>query len=123
MKQSRPQAVACWMVCAALLLNVLLPTIFSVAIGLLDPNRGTVGSSLCSVAPGRELPGKAQPGLVVHHCALCTVPAALPPRQPPGIAYEVQIVDGGYPRLVPLSAPATLFRHGPLQARAPPLAS
>jgi hypothetical protein len=110
------------MVCAALLSNVLLPTIFSVAIGLLDPNRGTVGSSLCSAAPGRELPGKAQPGLLVHHCALCTVPAALPPRRPPGIAYEVQIVDEGYPRLLSLSPP-TPFRHGPLQARAPPLAS
>jgi len=121
-KQSGPRAAFCWIALVALLVNVLLPPALSAAIGLLGANRDTSGSSLCSAEPGRDLPGKGKPALLVHHCALCTVPAALQPRRPPGIAYEIQIADAGYPRIQHILAP-TPFRHGRVQARAPPLAA
>jgi hypothetical protein len=121
-KQFGPRVVVSWLACAALLANVLLPTALSLGIGLFEPNRNPVGSSLCSAAPGRDLPGKAKPALLVHHCVLCTVPAALPARKPVGVEYEVQLADRGYPRIRPVSVP-TPFRHGQVQARAPPIAS
>jgi hypothetical protein len=103
-------------------MNMLLPPALSAAIGLLDPNRDTIGSSLCGAESGRDLPDKGKPALLVHHCALCPAPVTLPPRWPPGIAYEIQIADAGYPRIQPASAP-TPFRHGRVQARAPPIAA
>ena len=120
MKQFGPRVVVSWLACAALLANVLLPTALSLGIGLFEPNRNPIGSSLCSAAP--SLPGKAQPALLVHRCVLCTLPAALPARQPAGVEYEVQLADRGYPRIRPVSLP-TPFRHGQVQARAPPIAS
>jgi len=102
--------------------NVLLPTALSVGIGSLGLKQDTISSSLCSAEPGRDLPPKGKPALLVHHCALCTVPAALPPRRPLGIAYEVRMADAGYPRIQPVLAP-TSFRHGRVQARAPPNAA
>jgi hypothetical protein len=121
-KQSGPRAAFCWVALVALLVNVLLPTALSAGIGLLGANRDTIGSSLCGAEPGRDLPGKGKPALLVHHCALCKAPATLPLRRPPGIAYEIQIADAGYPRIQPVSAP-TPFRHGRVQARAPPVAA
>jgi hypothetical protein len=121
-KQSSPRAAFCWVALAALLVNVLLPTALSVGIGLLGANRDTIGSSLCSGESGRDFPGKGKPALFVHHCALCTVAAALPHRRPPGVAYEIQVADAGYPRVQPVSTP-TPFRHGRVQARAPPIAA
>jgi hypothetical protein len=50
------------------------------------------------------------------------VPATLPPRRPPAIADAIRMADAGYPRIQPVSAP-TPFRHGRVQARAPPLAA
>jgi hypothetical protein len=121
-KQSGPRAAFFWVALVALLVNVLLPPALSAAIGLFGANRDAIGSSLCSGEPGRDLPSKGNPALLVHHCALCTAPVMLPLRRPPGIAYEIQIADAGYPRVQPVSAP-TPFRHGRVQARAPPIAA
>jgi hypothetical protein len=105
----------------ALLANVLLPTTVSMGSGLLDPNRAAFASTRCTTSGG-GLPGKAKLGLLVHHCALCGPPAALPPRQQAGDAHEREIADEAYPGVRPVLAP-TPFRHGQVQARAPPIAS
>jgi hypothetical protein len=114
MNQSRPGAIACWVAVAALVLNVLMPTVIG--------SFHTVSASLCSTTPRGEVPGKAEPALLVHHCALCAVPAGLPSRQPPGIAYELRLADAGYPHSRPVVPPIP-SRHGQIQARAPPIAS
>src|SRR5438128_2434715 len=116
------RGVACWVALLALLVNVLLPTVVSVGIRLLDPNRGTLSSSLCSTTADPDLPGKGKPWLHVRHCALCAVPAALPPRRQAGVANECAIADAAYLRVRPPLA-AIPFRLGPAQARAPPIVS
>jgi hypothetical protein len=118
MMQSRTRAAVCWAAFAALVLNVLLP----VVIGLLQVEGDTVSASLCSATPHGELPGKAPPGLLVHHCALCTVPVGLPPQRPPGIAHEIRMADASYPHSRPV-VPPIASRHGQIQARAPPITS
>jgi hypothetical protein len=116
------RAAMCWVACVALLLDVLLRAALSVGVGLLDPRPDTINPGLCSSEPSRNLPVQGKPVLLAHHCALCTVPATLPPRRAPAIAYETRIADAGYPRVQPTSAP-TPFRHGRVQARAPPIAA
>jgi hypothetical protein len=116
------RVMTCWLACVTLLLNVLLPTALSVGIGLLHPERDIVGSSLCSAMAGRDFPGKAKPGLLVHHCTLCSVPAAPLLLRDGGVAHQVQIAETAYPVVRPALAPAP-FWHGPAQARAPPVAS
>jgi hypothetical protein len=119
-KQSGPRAAFCWVALVALLVNVLLPTALSAGIGLLSANHDTIGSSLCSSEPGRDLPAKGKPALLAHHCALCTVQAALPLRRPAGMADQIQMADAGYLPIQQVLAP-TPFRHGRVQARAPPI--
>lgn len=116
------RAVVCWVAFVALLTNVLLPTALSIGIMSLDPNSNTVTSGLCTATPGGGFPGKAKPGLLVHHCALCTLPVALPPRRQAGDAYEREVADKAHPCVRAALTP-TPFRHGPVQARAPPIVS
>jgi hypothetical protein len=104
-----------------LLLNLLLPAGLSIGIALVG-DRGAAGSSVCGTAGARDDPGKANPALFVHHCAVCAVPPALPPLRAGARAYAVRIAEVAYPAVRPGLTPSP-FRHGPVQARAPPLAS
>jgi Protein of unknown function (DUF2946) len=107
----RRQAVA-WLAVVGLLSNFLLPAAMSVA-------AGRVGFSICSTRSAGDPSGKAKPGLLVHHCALCSVPAALPLRPPPAhyVPAEIAAANPPQPGVITLSA---LPRHGHVQARAPP---
>jgi hypothetical protein len=103
-----------------LLLNLLLPAALSVGIALAG-DRGAAGSSVCGAAGERDDPGKANPALFVQHCAVCAVPPALPPLRAGALACAVGIAEVAYSAgrrgLTP-----SLLRHGPVQARAPPIA-
>jgi hypothetical protein len=118
MRMFRPRAAACWLAFATLLLNFLLPTALSIGTEL-DPRPGLVVSSLCGSG---DAPSKAKPGLILHHCVLCTVPAALPPVRQGSPGGEGEITASAYPSFQPALAPIP-FRHSPLQARAPPIVS
>jgi len=118
MRQLRPRAVACWVALAAFLANVLLPTALSIDAEP-GPTPGLVVSSLCG---SDDSPSKANPELILHHCVLCTVPAALAPMRHGGPVCQGEITEATYPSFPPALAPAP-FRRSPLQARAPPVAS
>jgi hypothetical protein len=113
-------AVVIWLAFFALLSNVLLPARLLVAAGMLKADRDTIGSTLCSAASGRDLPGKAEPELPLHHCALCTVPAGELSRPQTGSVLRHEVAGASHPLLRSVSAAAPL-RHGRVQARAPPV--
>jgi hypothetical protein len=108
-----------WLAFLGLLGNFLLPAALSVAVGLLDSGRGAVGSSLCSATAGSELPHKGKSALLVHHCALCTTPAASQLRRHVNFLLAHELGDMAYPPLGTTSLVAR-FRQGAAQARAPP---
>lgn len=122
MKRAGPRAIVCWAACAALLINaLLLPATLSVAIGLRAARGGAAGLNLCHATSARDLPGKANPAPLVHHCPLCMLQSGLPALPAPTAAHKLtQIADSGYQRTAPV-LPAAPFRHGPVQARAPPI--
>jgi hypothetical protein len=102
-----------WLAVAGLLSNSLLPVAaMSIAVG-------PVGFGICSAASAGSPLGKAKPGLLVHHCPLCAEAAALPPGPHPGALFSHALSNAAHsqPRAISL---ATLFRHGRVQARAPP---
>jgi hypothetical protein len=107
----RRRAVA-WLAVAGLLSNFLLPAAMSAG-------GGAVGFSICSTGSGGDPSGKAKPGFLVHHCALCAVPAALPVRPQPDYPVPAEIAAAIPPQLRAITLSASL-RHGHVQARAPP---
>jgi hypothetical protein len=108
----RRRAIA-WLAFAGLLGNIVLPAAaFLVAVG-------PVGFGICSAASAGDLPGKAKPGLLIHHCALCAAPAALPHRPRPSTLSLDAPAEEAHLQLREISL-AALFRHGRVQARAPP---
>ena len=115
----RGRAVVAWLALAALLGNVLLPAGLSIALDLLGEGIGPVKSTLCSAAAASDLPGKAKPGLLVHHCALCNVPTAQLQRPRAGFVLPRETVAAVH-RLLRTASPTAPFRQGPVQARAPP---
>ena len=119
MKQPAPRVTVCWIAVAALLVNLLLPAALSIG---LAGERDTVAASLCGATAERDRPGKANLGIVVHHCPICTVAAALTLPCAGALTYAGRIAVTAYPVVRPTLAPA-FFRHSPVQARAPPIAT
>jgi len=111
--------IVAWLACLGLLSNFLLPATLSFAFGILGPDRGAIGSSLCSAMPGSETPGKNKLALVIHHCALCNAPAVSQSRRQTDFRLAGELDDVAYPALDRASL-VLRFRHGPTQARAPP---
>ena len=109
----RRRAIA-WLAVAGLLSNFLLPA------AAMSIAAGPVGFRICSAASIGDLPGKGKPGLLVHHCALCAVPAALPPGPQPDALITGPFAQRAHPLPRTISL-ALFFRHGRVQARAPPL--
>jgi len=109
-----------WLALVALLSNALLPAVLVVALAGPRGDRDTFQPGLCGASPGRDVPGKAKPALLAHHCALCTVAADVltPPRQasagfPPTVAGAAFLVR-------PTTALSPPFRNYRTQPRAPP---
>jgi hypothetical protein len=101
-----------WLAFAGLLSNIALPAATLMAVG-------SVGFSICSAASAGAPPGKTKSGLLVHHCALCAAPTALSSGPPPGALLWDAFAEEIRPQLYTISL-AIFFRHGRVQARAPP---
>ena len=116
----RLRARFAWLALFALLSNAVLPTVLVAAVGGLNPAYDSLRLGLCRASPDGESPGKAKPGLSVHHCALC---AAAPDILSPGGSAAV-----ARPPMVALAAPAVRrtmalgarWRDYRTQPRAPP---
>jgi hypothetical protein len=115
----RARAAATWLAFVALLGNILLPAALSIIV-LKEPGRDSLGVGICGQWPG-DAPGKTKPGLVVQHCPLCTVPLAPLPRSL-GFALPAEFVDESRPPQPLTTVSIAPFRHGRMQARAPPSA-
>jgi hypothetical protein len=103
-----------WLAVAGLLGDIALPAAaISIAVG-------SAGLGICKAASAGDLPGKAKPGLLVHYCSLCAAPATLPHRPPPSSLAPNASAEEAHLQLGTVSLVA-LLRHGPVQARAPPL--
>src|SRR3984893_11696300 len=61
-----------WLALIALLSNAALPAVLVAAVGRSSPAYDSLRLGLCRASPDGDSPGKAKPGLLVHHCALCT---------------------------------------------------
>jgi len=111
-------ATVCWIAVTALLADLLLPVVASIG---LAGERDSVVASRCGAAAERDHAGKANPGVAIHHCALCTLPGA-PSLRAGGASFAGGIAESAYPAVRPGLA-FSPYRHGPLQARAPPVAA
>jgi hypothetical protein len=119
----RFRASLAWLAIVALLGNALLP--LSVSIGAVWLGSGSDAPSpvLCGSASGRGLPGKSEPALVVHHCALCALePAAFFPLDPTGLAFPWGTSGQAQLSLRDTTRPLP-FGHCWAQPRAPPVAA
>ena len=109
---SLPRRAIAWLTVMGLLSNFLLP-------GALSMAAGAGGFSICSAASAGGPSGKAKPGILAHHCALCAEPTALPFGHGPGILPSTVSVERPHLRLRGILL-AAADRHGRVQARAPP---
>ena len=109
-----------WLALFALLSNAVLPAVLAAAVGGLNPAHDSLRLGMCRASPDRESPSKAKPGLLVHHCALCTATADL--LSPGGSAAlarppMVAVVGLAQRRMTALGSPLRNYRTQP---RAPP---
>jgi hypothetical protein len=117
---NRRRVAVTWLAVLALLSHALVPAALMLAAGVLKPGVGSIRFALCSASPEHDNPGKAPPGLPTYHCALCTVSAADLCRPPTVLMPNIEIARTVYARLGTewLVLP---WRHGQVQARAPPV--
>ncbi len=112
-----------WLALVALLSNSVLPAVLAVGVAAQSADHDAFRLGFCSTAPGRDLPEKGRPKLLVHHCALCAaVPDMLPPGRPPTVAIPFVVIGD----LTPPRRATTLdflFRNYRTQPRAPPTAA
>jgi len=113
----RCRAVATWLAFVALASNLVLPAALSTIVGPTGTRGGALSVGFCRTGSG-DVPGKTKPGLVVEHCSLCTVTAALLPR-PPRFAVPAENAHEN-PRRLQAALSIALIRPGEMQARAPP---
>jgi hypothetical protein len=112
-----------WLALFALLSNAALPAVLVAAVGGLNPAYDSLRLGLCRASPNGDSPGKAKPGLLVHHCALCTAaPDVLSPGGSAAVARRPM------PALAALALRRTTavgdgLRNYRTQPRAPPAAA
>jgi hypothetical protein len=109
-----------WLALFALLSNALLPAVLVAAVGGLNPAYDSLRLGLCRASPDEESPGKAKPGLLVHHCALCTAaPNILSPGGSAAAAILIIAADEPFARSRTMALGDGL-RNYRTQPRAPP---
>jgi len=87
-----------WLAVFVLLSNAVLPTVLVIGLAGQSPGRGDLRLDLCSTSPGGDAPGKAKPGLLLHHCALCIAASdVLPPERRPAVALPFVVLVEAYP--------------------------
>ena len=116
----RLRARFAWLALFALLSNAVLPTVLVAAVGGLNPAYDSLRLGLCRASPDGESPGKAKPGLSVHHCALCTAaPDILPPGGSAAVARPPMVAVAAF-ALRRTTALGDRWRNYRTQPRAPP---
>ena len=109
-----------WLALFALLSNAGLPAIVVAAVGGLNPAHDSLRLGLCRASPDGDIPGKAKPGLSVHHCALCTaVPDILSPGGSAAVARPPMAALAAF-ALRRTTALGNGWRNYRTQPRAPP---
>ena len=116
--RARPPAL--WLAFFALLGNILSPTALVLGAGTVAPGGRAIGFAVCSTSAEKTGSRKAKPEtLLLHHCALCAVPAAGPSRPQIELRPPAGSLTAVHPPLRAAAAAAPR-RHGAMQARAPP---
>lgn len=109
-----------WLALFALLSNALLPAVVVAAVGGLNPAYDSLRLGLCRASPDGDSPGKAKPGLSVHHCALCTAaPDILSPGGSAAVARPPMVAVAAF-ALRRTTALGDRWRNYRTQPRAPP---
>ena len=116
----RLRARFAWLALFALLSNAALPAVLVTAVGGLNPAYDSLRLGLCRASPDGDSPGKAKPGLLVHHCALCTAaPDVLSPQGSAAVAILIIVADEAF-ALRRTTALGDSLRNYRTQPRAPP---
>jgi hypothetical protein len=109
-----------WLALFALLSNSALPAVLVVAVGGLNPAYDSLRLGLCRASSDGDSPGKAKPGLPVHHCALCTAaPDILSPGGSAAVARPPMAALAAF-ALRRTTALGNGWRNYRTQPRAPP---
>jgi len=111
----RYHSLAAWLAIVALLIDGLLPTAVSAAVG-----GGAAEHAVLCTATGESLPGEHAPTLPTRHCALCVVTAVGVFPSGPG-AFTRLLAGAALPAIVPAFAvTAKHLAYASAQSRAPP---
>src|SRR5215472_3974605 len=111
------RAIATLLALVALLSNLVAPGLLAAASPLSGSGSDASRPAFCGTARG-DASGKAKPGLLIHHCPLCTAPVALP-SPTPSFAGPGEAPAGDQWRLRK-TMPVVSVRYSGVQARAPP---
>jgi hypothetical protein len=111
-----------WLALFALLSNAGLPAVVVAAVGGLNPAYDSLRLGLCGASSGGDSPGKAKPGLSVHHCALCTAADILSPGGSAAVARPPMVAVAAI-ALRRTTALGDRWRNYRTQPRAPPAAA
>jgi hypothetical protein len=113
----RCHSLAAWLAIVALLIDGLLPTAVSAAVG----GGAAVHPALCTAA-GETLPGEQAPVLPTRHCALCNATAAAVFSSGHNELTARRLTGDAHPAIAP-SHPVTAkhLAYASAQSRAPPI--
>ena len=112
-----------WLALFALLSNAGLPAVLVAAVEGLNPAYDSLRLGLCRASPNGDSPGKAKPGLPVHHCALCTAaPDGLSPEGSAAVARQPMVALAALV-VRRTTALGDRWRNYRTQPRAPPAAA
>jgi hypothetical protein len=111
------RAIATLLALVASLSNLLVPGVLAAASHFDGSESGAPRFAFCGTARG-DASGKAKPGLLIHHCPLCTAAVALP-SPTPSFAGPGEAPAGDQWRLRK-AMPVVSVRYSGVQARAPP---
>jgi len=113
----RCHLLAAWLAIVALLIDGLLPTAVSAAVG-----RGAAEHAVLCTGAGESVPGKHAPTLPTRHCALCVVTAVGIFPTGPG-AFATRLLAGAtLPAIAPgFEVTAKHLAYASAQSRAPPI--
>jgi len=120
MRSVFPRRKLAWLALVALLNNALLPAALVVALVGPSAGRDSLWPGFCGAGPGQDIPGKAKPALLAHHCLLCIAASdVLPPDRQAGIALSAMVAGEVCPP-ARTTVPGEPWRNYRPQPRAPP---